>query len=262
VVTPISGTVLKAFQVLDLFMENGSLTPADCAARLGWPRATCHRLLLTLREVGALELNEGGHYNLSLRLFEIGAQAPVRRRLCDRGHLPLQLLSEETGMTSHLGARSGANLVFLDVVPGRSFKLATRVGHRAPLHATSIGKLLLAHAPEKVIQNVTERGLTRFTDATIVRPADLLRQLHEIREKDVSYEREEIHKGTSCIAVPIRLQGRVIGAISLAFPIGRPVWQQNSYEQQLRKSRDVIERGLSWQSILQWGLEDAPKAPN
>jgi DNA-binding IclR family transcriptional regulator len=256
VVTPVSGTVLKAFQVLDLFGEHGTLTAADCATRLGWPRSTCHRLLLTLRQAGALELNEGGHYSLSLRLFEIGAQAPLRRRLCDRAHVPLQQLTEETGMTSHLGARSGANLVFLDVVPGRAFKLTTRVGHRAPLHATSIGKLLLAHAPDNVLRNVSERGLTRFTDATIVRPDKLMRELQEIRELDVSYEHEEIHKGTSCTAVPIRLHGRVIGAISLAFPTGRPDWQRKSDELRLRKTRDVIERGLAWQSTMQWGLDE------
>lgn len=77
--TPPSTTVLKAFELLDLFTERSLLGAGEAARLLGAPRASAHRLLVTLRAAGVLESNEQGQYRLGLRLFELGSYSAERR---------------------------------------------------------------------------------------------------------------------------------------------------------------------------------------
>jgi DNA-binding IclR family transcriptional regulator len=71
-----SSTVLKAFQVLELFAERPLLGAAEAARMLGVPRASVHRLLVTLKAAGVAESTAHGQYRLGLRLFELGSLAP------------------------------------------------------------------------------------------------------------------------------------------------------------------------------------------
>ena len=254
--TPVSSTVVKTFAILELFGRNSVVTTSHCAEALGYPKSTCYRLLTSLVNVGVLEHRERDHYSLSLALFELGSLAPLRRRLCDRARIPLERITHDTGFSTNMGALDGEHLVLLETIPGRLCSVPTRVGLRAPLHATSLGKLLLAHADEYIQESVLSRPLHAFTRRTISTPEALRRELDRIREQGYADEVEEIHVGTACLAVPVRMSGRVVAAISLSCPLGAFHSSHEQLRRLLERAALEIERGVAWQGSLNWRAED------
>lgn len=249
-------SVLRAVQVLEVFQDRPHLTAAECAVALGVSRATAHRLLVTLHEAGLLDQTAAGHYQLGLRLFEIGAVAPMRRRLCDQSRLPMQRLASATGMTVNLAVRDGLYAVFLETIPGNRSQVPTRVGYRAPLHATSVGKVLLAHAPSEVVDEVVDAGLHPFTPSTIREPDELRRVIEQVRLRGAAFEHQEINPGVACIAAPVRTASDdVVAAVSVACPAALMTRRQCAhYLDQVRACVREIEKGLGWQSSLNWSL--------
>jgi DNA-binding IclR family transcriptional regulator len=93
------------------------------------------------------------------------------------------------------------------------------VGQGTPLHATSSGKVLLAHAPDAVRKDVLSRDLQRFTPATITDPEVLQQHLDRIVEEGWAFTVEEYEVGLSAVAAPVRgADGDVIAALSVSGP--------------------------------------------
>jgi DNA-binding IclR family transcriptional regulator len=110
--------------------------------------------------------------------------------------------------------------VYLDKVGGRfGEQVPTRVGCRQPLHATSLGKAMLAFAGEDRIDEVLAAGLDRRTPRTVVDPDELRAQLAATRASSVAYDDQESIVGLGCVAAPIRGSGRAVAAVSVCGPI-------------------------------------------
>ena len=107
-------------------------------------------------------------------------------------------LMAETGETANLAIADGGQVVFISQVethePIRAF---FRPGTRGPIHASGIGKALLAyHPPEAVERIVREQGLAAFTDADHHRPRRGSRQeLAAIRGARLGGRRRRAHRG-------------------------------------------------------------------
>jgi DNA-binding IclR family transcriptional regulator len=213
--TPATNSVLKAFEILDLFQVHGRLRASQVAELLDMPRSSAYRLLVTLRSVGALDATPEGEFSLSLRLFEIGCSAPLRRRLHEAASDALQRLTSIVGAPVQLGIIGGDEVLFLEKL-GLTRNRASGGGMRGPLHATGIGKALLAFSPMEFQQHVLALPLEPFTRATLTKPADLRRELEDIRQKGYAVARGEKRLGYYSIARPIRqpFVGGVIGAVS------------------------------------------------
>lgn len=242
-----STTVLKAFQVLELFAERSLLGAGDAARLLGAPRASAHRLLVTLKAAGVLESTDHGQYRLGLRLFELGSFAPLRQRLHDESMLPLEQLVAQVRLPVHLGVRDGTDVLYLEKVHHREADVPARVGQRGPLHATALGKVLLASAPEEILQRVIGAPLPRFTPRTITTPAQLHRDLAEIRSTGVAYEREESRAGLVAVGTRIRNHtGKAIAAIAIPAPACHYGAKLHVLERPLLRAAAEIERRLGW----------------
>jgi IclR family transcriptional regulator, KDG regulon repressor len=99
-------------------------------------------------------------------------------------------------------------------------QIATRVGGGAPLHASAMGKILLAGMAPEELAEALDRPLERFTDKTITDSRKLRKVLDEIRSRGHSFEAEEEHAGVGCIGAPVRdHHGRWIAAMSIAGPL-------------------------------------------
>jgi DNA-binding IclR family transcriptional regulator len=128
----------------------------------------------------------------------------------------MQDLSSTTGENVHIAVLEGTSALYVDRISGRrAVRVASRPGARLPLHATGVGKVLLAHAgPE--LQQQCVANLTRITPRTVVEPKRLMRQLAEIRSRGYATTSEEMTIGASSIAAPIRgADGRVVAALGL-----------------------------------------------
>lgn len=239
-----SSTITKSFQLLALFQERGTLTVNQGAILLGAPRASVHRLLISLEAVGALERTDAGHFQLGLRLLQMGSLAPVRREYDAEARRPLQRLCATTGFPVHLAARDGHHAVLLEALPGTRLQMPTRVGITIPLHSTASGKILLAHAPDEVVDAVLDGPLPRFTRYTIQRGERLRAELAQIRSSGLAYGNEETHYGLVCVAAPIHATpGSVRTAVSLTYPSDART-SAGGYRDELIRTRNEIEAQL------------------
>jgi DNA-binding IclR family transcriptional regulator len=110
-------------------------------------------------------------------------------------------------------------VLYLDTVRGSSsVPIVSRVGSRLPLHATGVGKVLLAHAPDDVRRAVLGAPLQRLTPYTITQPATLERQLARVRHDGYATTQEEMTLGACSAAVPVVVGDQVVASLGIVVP--------------------------------------------
>jgi len=190
------------------------LSLSDLARRSGVPLATAHRLAAELAEWGALHKTGEGKYVVGRRLWDIGLLAPVARELREVAIPFLHDLYGATLETVHLAVREDDHVLYLETLSGsRSVPVVSTVGSRLPMHATGVGKVLLAYAPDDVRQRVPAGPLPRFLPRTITSPALLASQLDRVRADGYATTDEEMTPGARSVGVPIVTGDGVVGAL-------------------------------------------------
>ena len=204
-----SSVTARALRILDAFdVAHSRLTLSDISRRSGLPLATVHRLAGELESWRALERDERGMYHIGLRLWEVGLQSPLCTRLREVAIPYMQDLYEATRENIQLAIREGFDVLYIEKLSGhRSVPIVTRVGGRLPMHATGVGKALLAFQPQDFLQKYCARPLARPTRHTVVEPGRLVRELERVRQNGYAVTREEMTLGSCSVAVPLRDEG-------------------------------------------------------
>ncbi|GIJ45406.1 IclR family transcriptional regulator [Virgisporangium aliadipatigenens] len=215
--------IAKVSAILDAFTaDDRGVGFAELQRRTGLAKATLHRLTAELVAARLLDRVDG-KFHLSGHLFQLGMRASVERGLIEVATPFLEDLYERTHETVHLGLREGAEVVYVAKMGGhRQAKAPSRLGGRMPLHATAIGKALLAFAPAAVRTSFLKGPLARLAPRTITAPRILRGQLDEAVEKGVTFEFEESAVGIVCVGAPV-LDRRdlAVAAVSVAGPVTR-----------------------------------------
>jgi DNA-binding IclR family transcriptional regulator len=208
----------KGFAILGaLRTAETGLTRPQLARRTGLPMTTVLRLANELRAVGALELDDHGTYRLGGWLWELGTLAASRTTLREIALPYMQDLYEATHENVQLAVLDGFDALFVERIRGpKSVAILSRPGSRLPLHATGVGKVLLAYAPADFIDEVIARGLPEMTPQTITDGDALRRNLAEVRERGYSSTRDEMTVGAVSVGAAIfGPDEHVVGAVSL-----------------------------------------------
>jgi DNA-binding IclR family transcriptional regulator len=214
--TTVTGRALSLIGAFD--EEHRRLTLTELSVRAGLPLPTAHRLVGELVAWGALTRDDSGRYVVGRRLWDVGMLAPVQRGLHDIASPYLNDLFGATQATVHLAVRDELTALYIDRLSGHaSVPVVSTIGSRLPLHATGVGKVLLAHAPENVVSRVLA-NLHPVTPYTVTQPGRLSRQLDRIREDGYAMTREEMSLGACSLAVPIVAGGRVVAALGIVVP--------------------------------------------
>ena len=195
--------------------DHRRLSLTELAGRADLPVPTAHRLVAELVSWGALARTGYGGYVIGRRMWDIGLLAPLNAGLVEVASPFLHDLYGATLATVHLAVRDQLEVLYLDRLRGHaSVPIVSTVGSRLPLHATGVGKVLLAHAPLEVRQQVLST-LTRVTPHTITQPGTLARQLDSVRRDDVATTVEEMSLGACSVAVPVRRGTDVLAALGV-----------------------------------------------
>ena len=194
--------ISKVVSVLEAFSTDvPRLSLKQLAESTGLPQSTTYRLASELVAWGGLERVEGGGYQIGLRLWEIGALAVRGESLREIAVPFMQDLYNATRENVHLAILDGTEALYIEKITGRgAARAVSRRGGRLPLHATGVGKVLLAYAPPDLFAEVMANGLTRYTAHTIVMPGHLRRALTKIRREGVAFANEEMSMGTVSVA--------------------------------------------------------------
>lgn len=215
--TPGATVASRALAVLGTFDEqHRRLRLAELSARSGLPLSTTHRLVAELVAWGALRRLPSGEFVIGRRLWNLGLLAPMQTGLRETASPFLHDLYGATLATVHLAVREGLEVLYVDTLRGHaSVPIVSRVGSHLPLHATGVGKVLLAHAPDDVRRAVLEGPLPRPTRYTITQPAMLERQLARVRSDGYATTSEEMTLGACSAAVPVTVGGQVVAALGI-----------------------------------------------
>lgn len=209
----------RALTILGTF-QGGRVrqTLSEISRRTELPIATCHRIVQRLTDWGALERDGEGRYRIGLRLWEVASLAPRAVGLQRLARPYMQDLYETTGYATHLGIREGHEMISIERFQSPR-RPANRplVGNRYSLHATAIGQVLLAHAPDDVRDDYLAGELEQFTARTYTDSALLGRVLSEVRRTGYAISDRQVDEVHVTVAAPVfGADGTVIAALSVA----------------------------------------------
>ncbi|TGD87076.1 IclR family transcriptional regulator [Mycolicibacterium sp. CH28] len=202
----------RADLILKAFDGPGKLTLAQITRRTGVPRSSAHRMLERLVQLRWLR-RDGQHYQLGLRLFELGTLVVQQDQLHGVALPHLRELQRLTGLTVHLAVLDRSDVVYLERLEGKfGADVDTRPGGRRRAASTSLGKVLLANAacqPTSFLSPAAE-ALRPNADGIRIR-----QEYAAIRLRGIAFDREESIPRTRCIGAPVGVKGDVVAAISV-----------------------------------------------
>lgn len=222
---PGTQAVLRAVSLLKAFTpaeaERGL---AELCREVGLHKTTAFRLLSALESEGLIERGtDGGRYRLGPELVVLGARARGGNDLRSASQEEMQALAQLTRETVTLEVLTGGQALILDEAMG-SYMVGANpsVGTRWPAHATSTGKVLLAHLPAAERARLLAGPLAAPTPKTITNPRLLERELLRVRERGYAVSAEELELGFVAVGVPLRgADGEVVAALSVGGPRAR-----------------------------------------
>lgn len=201
--------VEKALDILEaLGQEAQGLSLADVASRVGFPKSSVFRYLVTLENRGYVErTRDDSRYRLGTRIFELSSAVIAQYNVRELAMPHLRELRLKHGETTNLGVLSQGYVVYLEIVESmHSARMAARVGSRDYAHSTALGKAMLAHLPEEEAKEIVEAvGLPSRTTATITSWPALREELTRVRAQGYAVDNGE-NEGeplARCVGVPI-----------------------------------------------------------
>jgi len=217
--------VLKVFAILNALGERAETGISDLSVRLAMPKATVYRFLQTMKTLGYVrQESDSERYGLTMRMFELGAKALPFPELVELAKHHMQMLADATGETVHLGTLIDSEIIYVHKVDSKHMLgMYSKIGRRAPLHCTAIGKVLMAwEHPERRDRVLDGAEFKRFRDKTITERGAFLAELAQVKAQGFGEDREEFDDHIRCIGVPIfdRL-GQPIAGMSVSFPTFR-----------------------------------------
>jgi DNA-binding IclR family transcriptional regulator len=210
--------------VLDLLGDSADgLTGAEIARHLGVHPSTASRLLGTIAAGGLIERDRATQrFRIGARVVGLAAAAVDRLPVVSQARPQLEHLSAVTSETANLAIRDGLHVVYVDqVTPAQTVVMASWVGRRSPVHASSSGKVLVAFGEPALQEAVLGRALDPITARTIVSPTELRRVWAQTRRQGYATSSGELEDGLVTIAAPVIVDGRAVAAISVSGPAFR-----------------------------------------
>lgn len=216
------GSVARAIAAIDaLAATPDGLGVNELARRIEVNPSTASRLLATLEQGGLVWRDDRGRFRLGLRLLALADRVMARLDVREVARPHLHALVERTGETATLSVPTAGEAVTVDFVPGKSSVVSmARVGRPNPLHATAIGKTMLAFGPDAPIPPAS--ALTAFTERTIGKVAELERVVEQTREAGWAESVAEREDDLAALAAPITGSGgQLVAIIGLQGPLAR-----------------------------------------
>lgn len=219
-------SVERTIDVLELLAAPGrALLLTEIAREVGAPKSTTLDILRTLVARGLLALDPRTKtYRVGLGLSRF---APERTPGLDVGAMAkphLEALALETRETAYVTVLEGDAIYYTAKVDSpQPVRYIAQVGMRRPLHATASGKLALASMTDAEVASYVRRcGLPRYTPRTIVRAADLFRELRTIRRRRYAVNLGEFVPDLFGVSAALTDAGsRMTGAINVGGPLFR-----------------------------------------
>ncbi len=215
--------LLNTFLIFDILIKkNQPVSIHELSEVLNIFPSSIHRILDTLNYLGYIEKKlDSGTYQIGLKAIELGMVKLNQIGLINEAMPYIEALSKEFNENVYLGVLFEGEVLFeAKKEAPRRIRVFTHIGTRAPLHSTSLGKVLIADLSKKERKKIIgNKSLWRLTKNTIINKKVLENEIEKIQKVGYEIDDEENENEIRCLAAPIKdHNGKVISAISISGP--------------------------------------------
>lgn len=215
----------KTLDILETIRQReGGYRLGDLVRKIELPKATVYRILTTLEGRGYLDRAADGSYRMARKLFDLQRSDSVEQVLNRVAQPIIERLVAASKETVNLGILDAGEVVVINTVESpQAVRMSSKIGNRRYLHATALGKVMLAALPDKeFLRLVRIKGTPRLTEHTLVTRAALVKEIERVRRQGYALDNQENEIEGRCVAAPILLaDGRAIAALSISGPVFR-----------------------------------------
>lgn len=215
----------RGLTLLTALAKRDQATLTDLAYQTGMPPSSAHRVLTTLQAHGYVDFDEAtNEWSVGVESFRTGASFTRRANAVDMAREVMRDLVQATGETANLAVPHGDEVVFVSQEEtANPIRALFQTGTRAPMHASGIGKALLATRSQAAVETLLQRtGLPEFTRTTRTTPQALFADLALIRQRGWALDDEERYAGMRCVAAAVwDARGRAVAGLSVSGPTVR-----------------------------------------
>ncbi|KOG27006.1 transcriptional regulator [Streptomyces viridochromogenes] len=219
-------SVTRSLRILEAVAQHQPVTVGELTKLFGLPKSTVQRTLVTLAEAGWLRANrrDTTRWEIGARVLAVRPAALQGSSLFAAAREPMIRLRDAVNETIHLSVPDALQcMVVVDRVdcdhPVRTFHT---IGDTSPLHATAVGRAVLAHLPRRDVEGLIAAGLERFSDTTPVEPDELRAELDRIRTDGYAVNRNQFRPGVCAVAAAVLDgDGTPLAAVAVSMPEAR-----------------------------------------
>ena len=229
---PILGTLDKGLHVLEVLAQvdtGGGFTLTELSRLIDMHPTTLFRMLATLQSRGFIARDRHtDRYRIGMRVLALAATVLRDLDIRQVARPTLEALCKSTRELVHLTVLDEGEVVTVERVDANQpLSLRNEIGSRRPAYCTASGKAILAYLPPDEAEAIMARGMPMVTPRTLTTPEALRQQMIEIRRRAFAWDDEERIEGVRCVAAPVfGMEGRIVGAVSLAAPALRTPWER------------------------------------
>ncbi len=211
----------RIVRIIEVFgPDTPALGVSELARRADLHVATASRLVERLVGYGWLQRDADRKVRIGVRLWELASRASPTLPLREAAMPYLEDLHAVVRHHTQLAVLDGDEVLFLERLSARHAVInLTRIAGRLPLHASSSGEVLLAHAPAELQERVLSGPLPAYTRFTVTDPKVLRARLADIRRDGYALCPGYIDERATGVAVPVRgAGGAVVAALGVVVP--------------------------------------------
>jgi|SRR5690625_4706872 len=236
--------------LLQLSENEDGLTLTEISQLTDIPKSTISPILRTLENFKFTTLNSQNKYIIGSNAFKVGGAFLKSNSGIDIIRSYMEEIVDKCNEVCQLGVYNNREVLFLEKIePSRSIKLVSNIGVTLPAHATALGKCLLTQFTNDEIREIFKDGLTSLTKNTINDVEELIEELEKVRKNGYAYECGEVSEEIKCMAIPLKVRGQIVAALSVAVPFFRK--SENKFS-------EIINLLLEYRPIIEANIYNAP----
>lgn len=217
-----SQSLERGLQTLTLLSSKKSIGVTELAQELNVNKSTAFRIFETLQKYNMVEQNKSTFkYKLGPAILKLSENLYKNLNIISISKKHMMRLAEEVGESVHLCVLSNDSAVVIEQIMTNSrLTVNAKIGHKEPLHSSSVGKCLLAFYDDETRNQIIDRiDLEKYTNKTITNNKDLIKELKIVKEQGYAIDDGEISEDIKCIAAPIyNHQGEALYSIGISGP--------------------------------------------
>jgi IclR family transcriptional regulator, acetate operon repressor len=219
-------SVTRSLRILEAVAQHQPVTVGELTKLFGLPKSTVQRTLVSLAEAGWLRANrkDTTRWEIGARVLAVRPAALQGSSLFAAAREPMVRLRDTVNETIHLSVPDALQcMVVVDRVDcDHAVRTFHTIGDTSPLHATAVGRAILAHLPRRDVDDLIAAGLERFSDTTPTEPDELRAELDRIRTDGYAVNRHQFRPGVCAVAAAVLDEdGTPLAAVAVSMPEAR-----------------------------------------